>query len=112
MTVSSSDGEVYELNTGESLRVGDFVYLYAGNEGEDVASAVFEKWEGQERRDILRLKAGSRLENYTLKEISSKEATGLQAVVDPGFAPVMAGLIILALGLFLTYYQKLREKES
>ena len=49
---------------------------------------------------------------YTIVELSSRELTGLKAVKDPGFVPVLAALVLVAAGLALTFIQKSKDKES
>jgi cytochrome c biogenesis protein len=55
------------------------------------------------------LRAGDTLGPYTISGITAREVTGLKAVSDPGFAPLLAALLIIAAGLCLTFIQSRGE---
>jgi hypothetical protein len=46
-----------------------------------------------------------------VEELGSRDVTGLTAVKDPGFIPVVIALIIVAAGLTLTLLQKRKDKD-
>jgi cytochrome c biogenesis protein ResB len=111
--ITSPGGEELVFVPGHTLEINGTMLLYVGNEGTgEGTAAIFEVWEGQSRIDVLFLQPGNSVGDYIIGELGSRSFTGLQAVVDPGFVPVLIGLMLLAAGLFLTYYQKLGEKQS
>ena len=48
---------------------------------------------------------------YTLVSITQKLVTGLRAVSDPGFVTVIIGVLLLGVGLVMTFVQN-REGKS
>ena len=95
------DGQYFEWE-------GSMLY-FAGLEGD---RAVFERWEGHAKVEELWRGASEFIGPYEIVEVSSRELTGLKAVRDPGFIPVLAALLVVIAGLALTFIQKSRDKES
>jgi hypothetical protein len=99
--VSMRDGQYFEWQ-------GDILYFAGIQDGK----AVFERWEGHSLAQTLSRGPSQPIGDYTIVQLSSRELTGLKAVKDPGFVPVLAALLVVIAGLALTFIQKSRDKES
>lgn len=104
----SPDGKVAVMARGEGFRWKDAVLVFDGLEGE---LAVFERYENHAKTDELWVGVSMPVGDYTLLEVSSRMVTGLRAVKDPGLAPVIAGLALVAAGLGLSLLQKRKDGE-
>ena len=85
---------------------GSFWYLADAVDDGGVQKALFHEYKGN---DIVSAKKLGPLETigpYTLLSVSAKLATGLRTVTDPGYVLVLIAVILLALGLALTFLQK------
>ena len=100
-TVAMHDGQYFEWQ-------GSILYFAGIEDGR----AVFERWEGHSLAEKLSRGPTEPIGDYTIVELSSRELTGLKAVKDPGFIPVLAALLVVIAGLALTFIQKSRDKES
>lgn len=107
LTLETSSGNAVTISPGRSLSFQGNPFIYVGNERE---KAVFQNWKDNQLQAVLQLGPGDKAAGYIVKSLNSRNMTGLEAVVDPGFIPALAGFILIILGLFLTYYQKLGEK--
>jgi cytochrome c biogenesis protein ResB len=103
------EGKLAAIHNAEAFRWQNSLLAFAGIEE---GRAVFERWEGHTLAEQLRLQASQPVGPYTIVELSSRELTGLRAVKDPGFGPVIAALVLVAGGLALTFIQKNRDKEA
>jgi len=112
--VSDASGATYTLQNGEGVRVGESVHFLAGAErgagGE--YRAQFEVWKGEKRVEVLSVGAGGSVGDYRIDRVSARDLTGLTAVRDPGYIPVLAALIVGAVGLALTFVQKRKEEKA
>ena len=79
--------------------------------GSDDFMAVFDEYKDHEIKGRLKLFKSDKIDIYTITRIESRMSTGLQIVNDPGYYTVLIGLILLTIGLFLTYYQKLGDNK-
>ncbi len=70
--------------------------------------ALFQEYKGNDLVSMRKLAVSESLGPYTLLGITQKMATGLRSVSDPGFATVIVGVVLLALGLALTFVQHRR----
>jgi hypothetical protein len=95
------DGQYFEWQ-------GAILYFAGIQDGK----AVFERWEGHSLTETLSLAEAQPVGPFTILRLSSRELTGLKAVKDPGFIPVLAALLVVIAGLALTFIQKSRDKES
>ena len=94
------DGQYFEWEEG-------ILYFAGIQEGR----AVFQRWQGHTVVEELPRAASQTIGPYTIAELSSRELTGLKAVKDPGFLPVLAALVLVAAGLAFTFMQKRKDKE-
>lgn len=78
-------------------------------EGSQEAPVALLVTESKGERHINRLGLEGRLGNWTLMEIAQVQVTGLRASSDRAYPAILAGFLLLALGLCLTYIQKLKD---
>jgi len=102
------NGELAAIHSGEGFKWENALLVFAGIEGN---RALFERWEKHTRTAELQVGTSEIIGEYTIVELSSRDLTGLKAVKDPGFIPVLAALILVAAGLALTFLQKRKDKE-
>jgi len=116
VTLIHNSGEKKDLKRGYHINVGDELYffrgVYSGSGNSDDVKVVFEKWDGQEITGMVSLGRNQQVGEYRIGKISNHLVTGLQAVVDPGYTTVLIAVILIGLGLSVTYIQKLGEKQS
>jgi len=103
-----AEGTSSAISRGEGFEWEGAVVIFRGIEG---SIAVFEKWENHSRTEAYRVGIGERIGEYTVEELGSREVTGLKAVKDPGFIPVVIALIVFAAGLTLTLIQKRKDRD-
>jgi hypothetical protein len=102
------DGINRPISNGQGFEMEGAVVIFRGIEGH---SAVFERWEQHSRTAVYRAAVGERIGEYTVAELGSRDVSGLKAVKDPGFIPVVIALIVVAAGLTLTFIQKGRDRD-
>jgi len=123
----ANKGKVYSMHTGNAIRVGNKTYNLIqvatdesglvtevrknGDTTGDKLGAVFIVFEknGKATRKIYRI--GDTIDDYRIKDIVPWMETGLMVVEDPGFVPILLGLLVLITGLMLTFYQKIKDKK-
>jgi len=109
------EGVEHGISGGEGFTWEGRLLLFRGLEGAafpEMERAIFEEWTGHERTDVAVVARGEMIGQYRVADLSSRLVTGLKAVHDPGFLPVVAALIIVAAGLSLTFIQKRRDQEG
>jgi hypothetical protein len=108
-------GEVHHIRSGQGFGWEGGTLLFRGLEGSSPEpgedTAVFENWEGQAMTASYRVAVPQAIAGCTLVALSSRELTGLKAVKDPGFIPVVAALAMFAAGLTLTLIQKRKDQQ-
>lgn len=57
----------------------------------------------------LELGPGDSVDGFEVLGRREVSLSGLEAVYDPGYPIVLVSLFLVALGLFLTFFQKLRD---
>jgi hypothetical protein len=103
------DGNLVPMRSGQYFEwEGGALFFARIAEGR----AVFQRWQGHAVVEEFSLAASQTIGPYTIVQLSSRELTGLKAVKDPGFIPVLAALLVVAAGLALTFIQNSRDKES
>lgn len=112
---TDSSGRSMSISQGKPLETADAVYAFAGifadSSAPDGTAAYFEKYVNRENAGTVRLIPGDELDGWVVASLGVFNVTGLQAVIDPGFVPVLIGLILAGLGLTITYLQKIGDKE-
>jgi cytochrome c biogenesis protein len=101
-------GELAEIHDGQYFEWREAILFFAGIES---GKAVFERWEGRSRTAVYDLSPFQPIGEYIIVQLSSRELTGLKAVQDPGFIPVVAALVLVAAGLALTFLQKRGDQQ-
>ena len=76
-----------------------------GSRGKERGVFFFPGKEGEQDRAVLA--AGSRIGGYILTDVRPDLETGLQIVLDPGFTPLLAGLLLMTTGLAITFWRKI-----
>jgi len=94
---------------GQGFQDGNSFWLLADTvkDGESW-KAVFRQYVGNSLISTRTLGVDETLGPYTLVSMTRKIATGLRAVSDPGFATVIVAVVLLAIGLALTFIQNRR----
>jgi len=112
LIVKDSEGAKYSVPINQLIQTTDGAFLFRSIESlGGSTNAVFEKWEDHKITGTKRVPLGGRIGEYVVEEMSRRDLTGLQAVTDPGYTPVLVALILIALGLCLTYAQKIGDKK-
>jgi cytochrome c biogenesis protein ResB len=109
LDLKDADGQEVTATTGQGFPLGQsFWYFAEAQKARDAWSVVAVEYQGREMKPVStrELRAGDSLGPYAILGITAREVTGLKAVKDPGFAPFLAALVILAAGLCLTFIQK------
>lgn len=106
-----SDGESRQLRliAGQWQEVGDSAVLFAAvpkESGDSPSEGVFVLRKGG-HRSVRQLSPGESLSGMELRSLQTVDITGLKAVRDPGYHPVLAGFILAGIGLVLTYAGKI-----
>jgi len=114
--VNLREGERIQLPGGYVLILEDFEFLtYENGTPKDWISTVDIMLDGKMIFDSYPIEVNKPLKVGEISiyqhSYTAEGSSVLQAVTDPGFVPVLIGLILLAAGLFLTYYQKLRDSQ-
>ncbi len=102
------------LTPGHAVKSGKFAFRYrhaekTGGSAEDYR-IIFEKWEGHSFVEPMELSISDKLGDFTIKGVLEIDVTGLQFVIDPGYLPVFISLILITIGLSITYIQKIGDK--
>jgi len=118
LSLTGADGIEHQISRGESFKADPFEVFFMTMEEAVAADGSLGKAvlrvRGLGKSSILKdgiFRVGQEKADLEQYEASIKltMSTGLQAVVDPGFPAVLAGLILIAFGTTLTFAQKLKE---
>jgi cytochrome c biogenesis protein ResB len=115
--VSLAAGDIAMLPDGRTLRLDDSRYLaYEDGRPRDWIStiSVFDEGKAQIEGYPLRVNHPLRLGKLTVYQAAYStedgvERSGLRAVADPGYALVLAALLIIGAGMSFILYQKLGD---
>ena len=106
--LEDESGQVSPIGNGQGFEMDGAVVIFRGIEDDQ---AVFERWEQHTRTATYRIAVGQSIGQYTVRRLGSRDVTGLKAVKDPGYIPVIAALIVISAGLALTLIQKRKDRE-
>ncbi len=113
--ISDPDGNEYKLAPGQFIPVGEegmvFRDVIPDPSGKEDFKAIFDRWVDHKVTERKSLSISDTIDIYTITGMDTHMTSGLQIVDDPGYYIVLIGLILLTIGLFLTYYQKLGDKK-
>ena len=102
------------LAPGQFVKSGKFAFRYrhAERTGSSAASyrIIVEKWEGHNFVEPMELSVADKLGDFVIKGVLELDMTGLQFVIDPGYLPVVISLILITVGLSVTYIRKIGDK--
>jgi cytochrome c biogenesis protein len=113
LRLRDSTGAEVTAQVGQGFNYEDsFWYLSDVVEDGGVLKALFMQYKADELISMRKLAPQESLGPYTLLSVSQKMATGLRTVSDPGYLPVLVGVVLLALGLALTFLQKERQERA
>jgi hypothetical protein len=115
LDLKDAEGQEVTATTGQGFPSGQsFWYFAEAQKARDEWSVTAVQYEGRDMKPVFtrELRAGDSLGPYTVLGITAREVTGLKAVKDPGFAPFLAALVIIAVGLALTFVQKNSRGEA
>jgi len=91
---------------GDAFRDGDTLWYLTDTTGVGAGlAAVLQQYRGTKLVSERKLAVSESLGQYTLAGITPRMATVLQAVNDPGFVVVVVAVVLLAVGLALTFVQ-------
>jgi cytochrome c biogenesis protein ResB len=115
IVLDDQDGNRYWLTYGDAvpLEDGDLLVLREIGPG-PLGSDNLALFEIRDDRGVVgqRTEApGSAIGEWVMTEVVFARYTGLQMVHDPGYTTVLIALILVVIGLFLTYYQKIGDNE-
>lgn len=103
------DGSRVALGVGEGFHLGTREYvLSAFEETGDFLQARFILRDGGTTK-TMRIGQGEKLAGFIVEEILSYRRTGLLVTWNPLFPYILAALLLFALGMALTFYQKIRD---
>jgi hypothetical protein len=109
-TLADAAGRETPIRAGHALRQGQALLILAGVE-DSGRTAIFEQWEGHTRKAVVRAAVSGRIGDYVVRAIQELDVSGLKVVDDPGFGPVLAALVLITVGLALTFVQKARDQQ-
>jgi hypothetical protein len=113
LRLRDSAGSEVTARVGQGFTYQDsFWYLADVVDDGGVLKAMFQQYRGEELVSMRKLAPRESLGPYTLLGVSQKIATVLRTVTDPGYLPVLVGVVLLAFGLALTFLQKKREERG
>ncbi len=101
-TIRLYGGETREFDDGSSI-----FFMTVDGIGPD-AQGIF-MLNNDAGKSVARAAVGDTVGSYSVRAYEQDEISGLKVVSDPGYPLVLAGFILMAIGLCLTYFQKLRD---
>ncbi|MFH0975695.1 MAG: cytochrome c biogenesis protein ResB [Spirochaetota bacterium] len=102
----NSRGKSFTIKNKESLKTSaKHIYFQQIKNRE----ALVTVWDNSRDIETKLIKAGDRIDDLTLTEISAGYLSGLKAVYDPGTKFAILSFIVICCGLFVTFYQKRGE---
>ncbi len=119
VTITDSSGNNYALHPGETFKSEKLSYrflrlatdssgltTFVTEKDPPTPAAIFAKFQKDGETLHLRLNHNDTLGPFTLTKLTPRLETGINVVYDPGFVPILISLILLSLGLLLTFIQK------
>ncbi len=119
VTLTDKSGKTYALHPGETLKSKNSSYrflrivtdssgltTFVTEKDPPTPSAIFAEFQGKGKTVHMRLNRKDTIGLFTLTKLTPRLATGLNVVYDPGFVPILIALILISLGLLLTFLHK------
>jgi len=112
--LSEGAGITQTISGGQGFEQGEELWVFADVRpaASGTLAAVFDRYRDRIRMGSIIVEQGKSIGPYTVQSLSSRNMTGLTAVRDPGYLPVLVGLIIFVLGLTLTFVQKIGDQKT
>ena len=107
--ISDKQGQQYTLIAGEGFKAVEAMFFFKHRDPS--GKAVFEEWKENRYIASITLELQEEIKGYRLEELSRLQFTGLKVVRDPGYSWVIVSLILIGLGLALTFSQKIGDNK-
>ena len=114
LLLKDETGDIFRVPTDHPITTeGDITLVFNDIEVSSTGekNVILQEWQGQQITGYRTLKISDPVGKFTVQDAEVEKTTGLTAVKDPGYLPVLIAGIIIVLGLSLTYIQKIGEKE-
>ena len=109
VTISDKQGQHYTLKAGEGFRAGESLFFF--KQRDPSGEALFEEWKEKKYIASITLELQEEIKGYRLEQLIRLQFTGLKVVKDPGYSWVIVSLILIGLGLALTFGQKIGDNK-
>jgi cytochrome c biogenesis protein ResB len=111
--LETPSGGVTRLYGGESKGLeGGGKLLFMAMTGSGTATRGLFVLTAEGKKDqLLKAGAGEEVAGYRVRAFEEGEVSGLKIASDPGYPLVLSGFVLIALGLCLTYIQKIRDMQ-
>ncbi|MBN2442060.1 MAG: cytochrome c biogenesis protein ResB [Spirochaetales bacterium] len=114
LIVADKDGKEYQWLPGHLIKTDNSTILFHGintnPRDKNDKAAIFEENFDDNTMHFITGKPGDTITDYLIKQVYLRDMTGLTFVIDPGFDLVLISLILIGLGLSLTFIQKIGDK--
>jgi len=114
LTMTDDEGVSYDIGTDTIIPNGEESLIFRKIEpAPDTGNAgVFDIWKDHKVGGTVRLGPGETAGEYRIDGFSQNMFTGLQVVIDPGYRVVFIALLLIIIGLALTYLQKIGDSQQ
>ncbi len=112
--LSDGSGAVWAISGDQGFEQGEELWVFTDIRpaASGAPAAVFDRYRDQVRVGSVIVAEGQTIGPYTVRSLATRNMTGLTAVRDPGYIPVLVGLIMSVLGLALTFIQKIGDQKT
>ena len=115
LIISDPDGRAYHVRLGQSIPVEEgnltFRDVQAGDAPGRPFQGVFDVHKDGGTVDTVVLDSGEKIGPYLIEDVFLRDTTGLRVARNSGRGLVLAALIIIVVGLSLTYIQKIGDNQ-
>ena len=114
VVLEDPEGHIIHLSPGKIIQSSDSVFRLrevVADEGDvQTGKAIFEKWENHSVTAVQETSISDLIGDFRIVGFGSRELTGLQFVIDPGYLPVIIALVMIGAGLTFVYIRKIGDK--
>ena len=110
LAVTDSAGKDHLLAQGEEATQGGATLFFMARPQE--GGEVIVRVESAGGAEVLRLSAGDSAAGFVVQGLREVDITGLEAVIDPGYPVVLAGLGLVLVGLAVTFISRIGDTGS
>ena len=115
IVLADLEGNQYRLGAGDFIPLEDDAGLVVRGVGPGPLGAenivMFDVWKDHEVTEQRTETAGTAVGQWVITEVVHGYYTGLQMVHDSGNKTVLVALIMITVGLFVTYFQKIGDNQ-